>query len=333
MKKIVFVFVFLFAISFQTYAKWFWQTPLPNGSYLSAVCFINENSGWAVGNAGTILRTTNGGNTWSSQSSGTINRLYSVSFTDSNNGTAVGGNGTIVRTTDAGNTWTIQSSGTSRDLYAVSFTDSNSGTAVGGNGTILRTNNGGGVYLPVELISFDVIYSNSSIKLKWLTATELNNHGFEIERSLDKTNWATIGFREGKGTTSEPQDYTYSDDISEISSSKLYYRLKQVDFNGTFEYTKIVEVEIAPTKFALQQNYPNPFNPSTKISWQSPVGSWQTLKIYDILGKEIATLVNEEKPAGNYEVDFNASQLASGIYYYQLRAGDYVETKKMILLK
>ena len=94
-----------------------------------------------------------------------------------------------------------------------------------------------------------------------------------------------------------------------------------------------VEVEIAPTKFALQQNYPNPFNPSTNISWQSPVGSWQTLKVYDILGNEVATIVNEEKPAGNYQIEFNASHFASGIYYYQLRAGDFVETKKMILLK
>ena len=203
--------------------------------------------------------------------------------------------GTIVRTTDAGNTWTIQSSGTSRDLYAVSFTDSNSGTAVGGNGTILRTNNGGGVYLPVELISFDVTYSNSSINLKWSTATELNNHGFEIERSLDKTNWATIGFREGKGTTSEPQNYSFSDDISEISSSKLYYRLKQIDFNGSFEYSKIVEVEIAPTKFSLQQNYPNPFNPSTSIQYAISSRQFVTLKVYDVLGKEIATLSKRRK--------------------------------------
>ena len=105
--------------------------------------------------------------------------------------------------------------------------------------------------------------------------------------------------------------------------------------NGIYVYTGIlnVEDEVIPTKFVLPQNYPNPFNPSTKISWQSPVGSWQTLKIYDILGNEVATLVNEYRSAGSYEIDFNASHLASGIYYYQLRAGDYVETKKMILLK
>jgi hypothetical protein len=186
---------------------------------------------------------------------------------------------------------------------------------------------------PVELTIFMAIVSNSSVQLSWSTATELNNHGFEIERSLDKTIWATIGFREGYGTTSEPQDYTYSDDISEISSSKLYYRLKQIDFNGSFEYSKIVEVEIAPTKFTLRQNYPNPFNPSTSIQYTIASRQFVTLKVYDVLGKEITALVNEEKSAGSYNIEFNASHLATGIYYYQLRAGDYVKTKKMILLK
>ena len=159
--------------------------------------------------------------------------------------------------------------------------------------------------------------------MSWSTATELNNHGFEIERSLDKIIWATIGFREGKGTTTEPQNYSYFDNISEISSEKLYYRLKQIDFNGSFEYSDVVEVEIAPSKFSLEQNYPNPFNPSTKISWQSPVGSWQTLKVFDVLGKEVVTLVDEYKPAGTYKVDFRVKnvELSSGIYFYQLRAG------------
>jgi hypothetical protein len=203
---------------------------------------------------------------------------------------------------------------------------------------------------PVELTSFICTYNNPDVQISWSTATELNNHGFEIERSLDKTNWATIGFREGKGTTSEPQNYTYSDDISEISTSKLYYRLKQIDFNGSFEFSKIVEVEIAPTHFSLEQNYPNPFNPSTKIRYTIPTPpssspltkgrnevGFVTLKVFDVLGKEIATLVNEEKPAGNYEIDFNPESSiknpASGVYFYQLRAGDYVETRKMILLK
>jgi hypothetical protein len=187
--------------------------------------------------------------------------------------------------------------------------------------------------VPVELVSFSSSVAANVVTLSWSTATELNNHGFEIKRSSDKTNWRTMGFREGKGTTSEPQHYSYSDILSDVASSQLYYRLKQIDFNGSFEYSDIVEVEIAPSVFSLSQNYPNPFNPGTAISYQLPVNSFVTLKVYDVLGNEVAALVNEQKPAGEYEVEFNASELGSGIYFYQLKAGSFVETKKMMLLK
>ena len=187
--------------------------------------------------------------------------------------------------------------------------------------------------VPVELISFSASVVANVVTLDWSTATELNNHGFEIERSSDKTIWRTIGFREGKGTTSEPQEYSYSDILTDIKSSKLYYRLKQVDFIGSFEYSDIVEVEIAPSVFSLSQNYPNPFNPSTVIKYQLPVNSFVTLKIYDVLGNEVATPVNEEKPAGEYEIEFNACEMGSGVYFYTLRAGEFVQSKKMLLLK
>jgi len=152
----------------------------------------------------------------------------------------------------------------------------------------------------------------------------------------------TIGFREGKGTTSEPQQYFFIDDISEISAKKLYYRLKQIDFNGSFEYSDIVEVEITPKNFSLEQNYPNPFNPSTTISYQLPKAGNVTLKVFDVLGREVATLVDEYRNAGSYNVQFTMNnlpavrqdvQLSSGIYFYQLKTGDFVETKKMLLIK
>lgn len=202
--------------------------------------------------------------------------------------------------------------------------------------------------VPVELVSFSASVAANIVTLEWNTATELNNHGFEIERSLDKTNppdgeagWRTIGFREGKGTTSEPQQYSYSDIFSGIESSKLYYRLKQIDFNGTFEYSDFVEVEIAPSTFALSQNYPNPFNPSTSISYQLPVKSFVKLEVYDVLGNKVLTLVNEEKPAGSFKVELDGISLQSGVYFYRLQAGDpssgsgqsFVETKKMLVLK
>jgi hypothetical protein len=305
------------------------------GNSLLDVSFSDVYNGTAVGVYGTILRTTNGGINWISQTSGTTNELSGVSFIDANHGMVVGIGGIILHTSNGGTNWIAQTSNTQDWLTSVCFTDANNVTTVGVNGTILRTTNGG--ITPVELTSFTAAVSYSYIQLYWSTATELNNHGFEIERSFDKTTWTTIGFREGKGTTSDPQQYSYSDNISDLSALKLYYRLKQVDFDGTFEYSKIVEVEIAPTKFSLSQNYPNPFNPSTSIQYAISNTQFVSLKVYDVLGKEVVTLVNEEKSAGNYNVEFQSTvgslQLTSGIYYYQLRAGDFVETKKMILLK
>jgi len=187
--------------------------------------------------------------------------------------------------------------------------------------------------VPVELVSFTASVVANVVTLSWSTATELNNRGFEIEKSSEKTIWRTIGFREGKGTTSEPQQYSYSDLLLDKAPLKLYYRLKQLDFNGSFEYSGIVEVEIAPSEFSLAQNYPNPFNPITAISYQLPMNTFVTLKVYDVLGNEVATLVNEEKSAGSYEVEFNATELGSGVYFYTLKADEFLSTKKMILMK
>ncbi|MFO7526662.1 MAG: T9SS type A sorting domain-containing protein, partial [Ignavibacteriaceae bacterium] len=179
--------------------------------------------------------------------------------------------------------------------------------------------------IPVELVSFRAEVVNQNIHLNWITASELNNSGFEVQRQVNimqsgigNMQWEMIGFVEGNGTTTETNHYSFTDKI--ISAGKYVYRLKQIDFDGSIEYSDIVEVETAPAVFQLSQNYPNPFNPSTKISWQSPVSSWQTLKVYDLLGREVATLVDEYKPAGSYEVEFDASGLSSGIYYYRLSA-------------
>jgi len=192
--------------------------------------------------------------------------------------------------------------------------------------------------IPVEFVSFSASVAANVVTLEWATATELNNHGFGIERSFDISNlpdgkaaWRMIDFREGKGTTTEPQTYSYLDEY--LSTGIYQYRLKQIDFNVSFEYSDIVEVEIAPLVFSLSQNYPNPFNPSTTISYQLPVNSFLTLKVYDVLGNEVATLVNEEKQVGEYEIEFSGSSLTSGIYFYQLKAGRFIETKKMVLMK
>ena len=196
--------------------------------------------------------------------------------------------------------------------------------------------------MPVELTSFTASCVDDNVELIWRTATEVNNYGFEIYRcnqiSVSESNkneevWNWVGFVNGNGNSNSPNYYFFID--SKLNTSgKYFYKLKQIDIDGKSEYSPIAEVEYnGPVKNELNQNYPNPFNPSTIIKWQTTVECWQIIKIYDILGKEISTLVNERKPAGNYEVEFNASQLPSGIYFYQLTAGSFVQTKKMIVTK
>lgn len=305
-------------------------------SFLVGVISIDENNVIAVGDSGTILKTTDGGTTWTLQTSGTAYVLYGVSFTDLDIGNAVGNGGTILRTIDGGTVWTSQSSGVENALYDVFFSDSNKGTAVGDSGIILRTVNGG---VPVELISFTAEVLENKVELNWSTATETNNSGFEILRFAQKDNieWDEIEFVPGHGTTTESQHYSFTD--NNVSPGKYQYKLKQIDYDGTFEYSQIVEVEIPfVNKFSLSQNYPNPFNPITKIKFEIPGQARNdialvTLKVYDILGREVAALVNEEKPSGEYEVEFNGNALTSGIYFYQLKAGEYSETRKMVLMK
>jgi len=194
--------------------------------------------------------------------------------------------------------------------------------------------------LPVELTSFTATSQLGKVILNWTTATEINNLGFEIERASFTTTpgqeklWRTIGFVEGHGTTSEPQQYSYIDDISEINAPSFVYRLKQMDFLGTYEYSDEVMVENpAPVDYVLYQNYPNPFNPTTTITFGIPIKTHVVLKVFNAVGEEVAQLYNGEKEAGRYTFEFNAEGLPSGIYFYQLKADGYGETKKMLLLK
>lgn len=191
--------------------------------------------------------------------------------------------------------------------------------------------------VPVELVSFNASVIDNVVQLNWATATEVNNMGFEVERSqLSKVKsqmeWEKIGFVNGNGTSTQVQTYSFAD--NNPVNGKLFYRLKQIDFDGTFEYSNIVEVDLGSVAgFVLDQNYPNPFNPTTKISWQSPISSRQTIKIYDVLGNVVATLVDEFKPAGYHEVEFDAANLPSGIYFYKLEAGKFTSVKKMMLVR
>jgi len=190
--------------------------------------------------------------------------------------------------------------------------------------------------VPVELTSFTATANFGVVELSWITATETNNQGFEVQRSAGGE-FETIAFVEGHGTTTETQAYAYSDRSVNVGSYS--YRLKQIDFDGTFDYSNVVEADVpAPAEFALDQNYPNPFNPSTKIAFRLAIDSKVSLKVFDILGQEVATLVNTNLVAGAHNVNFDASSINSGVYLYRIEATgidgtNFVDVKKMILTK
>jgi len=186
--------------------------------------------------------------------------------------------------------------------------------------------------LPVELNSFTAIAENENVLLNWSTVTEKDNAGFDIERRSDGI-WTKIGYVSGKGNSDVSVDYAFID--RKLNSGSYGYRLKQIDFNGNFEYYDLsgyVNIGV-PDKFRLSQNYPNPFNPVTKIDFTLPISENVMLKIYDLSGREIVTILNEFRTAGYYTVDFNAANLASGIYYYKLTAGNNTAVNKMVVIK
>jgi hypothetical protein len=192
--------------------------------------------------------------------------------------------------------------------------------------------------IPVELISFLAKSSLDGIILKWETATEVNNNGFEVQKSrAEEEIWQTIGFVKGHGTTTEKKSYSFLDDSK--NNGEYYFRLKQVDFNGAFEYSNkiLINFSAIPSEISLHQNYPNPFNPVTSIRYSLPVESFIKLIIYNSLGEEMATIINGSQPAGLFETSWNASAFTSGIYFYKLIAeniyGEQSVTKKMILTK
>jgi len=211
----------------------------------------------------------------------------------------------------------------------------------------LAWQNPGGAPLPVELIAFTANIFGDKVELKWNTTTEVNNYGFEVQRaevnsrksdggsqsSIVNRQWTKVGFVGGSGNSNTPKEYSFTDDNPGISGT-VEYRLKQIDNDGSIKYSNIVEVSfMKPVKFELYQNYPNPFNPTTTIQYSIPKAEHVTLKVYNELGQEAATLVNKDEQAGVYSAEFNGSNLSSGIYYYRINTGSFSEVKKLMLLK
>ena len=186
--------------------------------------------------------------------------------------------------------------------------------------------------LPVELISFTASIDPTGVNLNWSTASELNNDKFEIQKKTDSGEFIAIGFVKGQGTSTQKNNYSFLD--KDTDSGKYYYRLKQIDFDGNYEYSKVVAVEFNPIiTYSLEQNYPNPFNPSTEINFTLANSGNITLKVYDSLGIEVATLVAEFMKSGKHSVKFNAKNFRSGVYYYKITADNFTSTRKMLLIK
>lgn len=200
------------------------------------------------------------------------------------------------------------------------------------NGTVVQLVPG---VVPVELTSFTASANGTNVSLNWTTITETNNRGFEVQRKTSEGEFVAIGFVNGRGTTTEIQNYSFTD--SNLPRGKYSYRLKQIDFDGSFEFSKEVEVLIiTPKEFSLEQNFPNPFNPSTQITFNLKTDADVSLRIFNLLGQEIATLVNGRLSAGTQQVEFKADNLSSGVYFYRIDAKgidgtNFSLTKKMIL--
>jgi photosystem II stability/assembly factor-like uncharacterized protein len=318
---------------------------------LGDVCFIDKNNGIIVGghrrNASiiecVILKTTDGGHNWTTQYADMKTIINRVCFADSISGIAVGTSldsvglkCAIFRTTDGGSQWNRQSVGIEGVLYGVSFGDDRNGIAVGTRiitheGLVLRTTDGGTTWISQPTLTTSVLTGVCFTDVQ--SATIVGGAPFDGEDIILRT---TDG---GNTWISLPLNSTnHLSEVCFVDAATGWI----VGWNGTILHTTsggvtyVKQEKITsevPKGFSLYQNYPNPFNPTTAINYQLAVGDKVTLKVYDVLGNEVATLVNEVKPAGTYEVTWNARNLSSGAYYYQLKAGSYVETKKMLMSK
>ena len=293
----------------------------------SYVAFADANNGVVVCLDGTVARTTDGGNTWTTSTITGAAFRYVVNV-GVNTYIAVGSNGASWYSV-GGSTWTPVPTGTTQALYGVDAT-LNSAWAVGNNGVILKYV---GPPIPVELTSFTASLLNSSVRLEWTTATELNNHGFEIQRkAANVEDYVTVGFVRGQGTTTMNHSYSFVD--KNLLNGNYTYRLKQIDFNGYYNYSNEIEVDVRSLMdYSLEQNYPNPFNPSTSIGYVLKEKSAVKLSVFNMVGEEVAVLVDQTQDQGYYKVDFNASNLPSGIYLYKLSTDNFTSMKKMVLIK
>jgi archaellum component FlaG (FlaF/FlaG flagellin family) len=334
-----------------------WDTA---GTHLGAIGIPHIIEAAPAAQASTVLLTSNTPGTqidlsWSSgngtkrvvfmrEGTGAItnpanNTTYTASADWNSKGTQLGSSGYYCVYNGAGNSIFVTNTAPSSQ-YIVQVFEYNNSTGDEQYNTVTATGNPNNqTTLPVELASFTVLSSNKNVTLNWKTATEINNYGFEIERRAVKSelqtvnSWQKLGFVQGAGTSNSLNEYSFTD--ASVSSGTYAYRLKQIDNAGIYTYSSETEVTVSvPKVFALNQNYPNPFNPTTTISFTLADDGFTTLKIYNVLGREIATLVKAYLHAGVlYQETLNASKLSSGIYFYKLENGKQMQVKKLLLMK
>jgi hypothetical protein len=310
----------------------FQYNPSNNGIYIPGTC-------WSY-NAG-ITYTTNGGLNWNIEDFQVIGSVQTMLLGSKNyaaGGSAPGGSSSTFHSSiwkeDAG-VWSVDTVLADENTQVLGFSKlckaDNVIYAVGADGIIMKKIED--TPLPVELSSFIATVNQNSVILSWSTSSEINNARFEVERKTQDGNWNKITEIAGNGTSGETHVYTFHD--YRLNSGSYNYRLKQIDFNGNYEYFNLhQEIVIAvPEKFSLSQNYPNPFNPVTLINFSIPQTGIVILTVHDVSGREVIKLLNEKKDAGTYSIQFDGAGLNSGIYFYTLQTGNTKETKKMILIK
>jgi len=331
--------------------------------------FLSEGNNRFFGSSGAITTTRNLSNITAQNVGGlgatitTNSNMESTTITRSHNANqnSIFRNYNIVPTTNTGLNATLVFNYNDNELHGVTeanlglfkSSDGSNWTNVGGtlsteNNTITLSNlDGFSIWtagdrneaLPVELTSFTANATQNKVVLNWQTATEVNNYGFEIERKIVGTSrdlseeWVTISFIKGNGNSNSPKEYSFVDES--VPGGKYSYRLKQIDNDGKFTYSDVVNVDIEniPTDYTLYQNYPNPFNPSTTIKFGLPKEGMVTLEVFNLIGEKVAPLVNKELTVGYHTIDFNGSRLSSGIYLYKITAGEFTSTKKFVLMK
>ncbi len=344
-------------------------TTLLNGTTnsLGHIYFVEPNTGWASGEVGTILKSTDGGESWASQVSGTNESLGALQFIDHNTGWVVGKQGIILKTSNGGENWNSQVSGTTNDLVAVYFINESTGWVVGYDGIILKTTNGGAnwffqfsgftpnFYSSVYFTDYTTgwVVGTNGIIIKtinggenWLLQPSGTNYSLFSVHFVDSNKGWTVGLGGILCTNNGGVDWTPQHHVGGYWLFSVFFvdpntgwivgnggTILKTTTGGT-TFIQEEEIEIIPSEFSLSQNYPNPFNPSTTIRYSLPQSSNVVIKVYDVLGNEIETLVDEEKPIGTFEITWYAEGLPSGVYFYTLDVQDkFFEVKKMLLLK